>query len=453
MVSDINLFIPIEVKNREFYSKVLLARYAAERGFRVFLGRKSEINRLALGMSSGIYHGLSTAHNTSAFYEKLVKRGHRVSVNDEEGLVTFSDEMYLDLKVSQTTLGFVDRLFVWGREHYSTLASGRVEFTDNLRVSGNPRFDLLKPQFRGIYADEIKKILTRHSKLVLICMSFASCNHYIRGIDYLQSLIEKSVLRSPDSIAIYRRFQDGKIRAWHEFIRVIPLLARAYPDTHFVIRPHPSESDLPYRAIEAVHPNVFLDDEFSIHAWVLAAKAVIHHYCTSSVESFAAGTPGFALRPDPDPLVEKEIPYKCSRHCGSGEELIESLYPVLKGDVSQRFTLLVPDRDYSDTVHNIGPPVAAEVIATELAQLARRTVSGASVRNAYALHRERIRAMVVPFLKNDSTSHIYLSHKFDTITPAEVLRALSLLTFSNDKQFRVVSLGPMIVSVKHEVSR
>lgn len=40
------LYLPIEIKPREFKAKVLLALVAANRGFRVYLGTKASINRL-----------------------------------------------------------------------------------------------------------------------------------------------------------------------------------------------------------------------------------------------------------------------------------------------------------------------------------------------------------------------------------------------------------------------
>jgi surface carbohydrate biosynthesis protein len=451
---DANLYIPIELKNREFFSKVLLAKYAAQRGFRVFLGRKSELSALALRMPPGVYHGLGTVENLSGLYQSLVDRGNRVTVIDEEGLITFSDEMYLDLKVSPRTLAIIDRLFAWGAEHRRVLADGRPATAHKLRISGSPRFDLLKPAFRGVYDSEIAELRRRHRRFVLICMSFGNCNHYIRGLDYVQSLIEKKVLRTPRDIAAYRRYLANKMNAWLEFLRAIPLLATAYPEVDFVIRPHPSESSDPYRELGAAHANVFTSDDFSIHPWVLTAEAVVHHYCTSSVEAFAAGTPGFALRPEPDPQVEKEIAYQCSRQCGSAEALVEALRPVCATHRGAKLPLVVPERSYSDYVLNIGDAVSTEVIAAELATLASegelhggKTYRAARPRGVW---RSRARGLLAELNSRNGSSRRYISHKIGSMNAHEVRQVLQKLVPHEAMQFRCESAGHMIVSIEHE---
>ena len=58
-----NFYIPVEVKDRELYAKLLLAKYAAENNFNVILGKKNDLNRLVLSMPKGIYFGLGIAEN------------------------------------------------------------------------------------------------------------------------------------------------------------------------------------------------------------------------------------------------------------------------------------------------------------------------------------------------------------------------------------------------------
>ena len=53
-----NLYLPVEVKDRELYAKLLLAKYAAENGFNVILGKKNDVNQLVLNMPKGVYFGL-----------------------------------------------------------------------------------------------------------------------------------------------------------------------------------------------------------------------------------------------------------------------------------------------------------------------------------------------------------------------------------------------------------
>ena len=62
-----SLILPCETRNRELDAKVLLACVAAERGFRVFVGAKREINIQAARLPRSIY-----------FQKSLSKRSYRM---------------------------------------------------------------------------------------------------------------------------------------------------------------------------------------------------------------------------------------------------------------------------------------------------------------------------------------------------------------------------------------
>lgn len=449
MASPPSLFLPVEIKHRELYAKILLATMAARRGFHVVIGRKSEVNTLVMRVPPGVYYGLGTVRNFESFFAALRARGNRVVVSDEEGLVTHSDELYLDFKVSQATLDVLDLVFTWGAENHGVLAAGRPAAAGKLRITGNPRFDLLHPPYAGIYEHDIEAIRARYSKYVMVCTSFASCNHFIPDLDYVQALIEKKVLSSDESIAAYRRFQQVKAAAWQAFLSAIPQLARAYPETSFVIRPHPSENPDPYRSFEQDCGNVFVDDRFSIHPWILGADAVVHHYCTSAVEACAAGTPSFALRPTRDPAVEKEIPYECSTVCESADELVEAIGPTLRA-VRRERTAVPPG--YVRYVRNIDAPVAATLIVEQLCALAASTdVSSIAVRPLD--HRKRVasvvREVLFPFVPWSRASRRYVSRKFDRLTPTEVQRAIHILAPADARRFSCERYDANVVRIRY----
>ena len=85
MAAPVNLYVPVEIKHRELYSKILLAAHAAPRGFNVVLGRKQELNALVTQMSPGVYYGLGTVKNFAPHFAELASGGHRIVVSDEEG--------------------------------------------------------------------------------------------------------------------------------------------------------------------------------------------------------------------------------------------------------------------------------------------------------------------------------------------------------------------------------
>lgn len=449
-----DIYIPIEIKHRELYSKVLLAARAVRKGFTVTLGRKSELNNLVLRMPPGVYYGLGTVRNFAELFGEISRRGHLIVVSDEEGLVTHSDDMYLDLKVSEETLQVVDLLFAWGADNSNVIAAGRPEAAAKLRITGNPRFDLLQEPHRRIYDAEVAEISRRYPKYVLVCTSFGSCNHYIRGLDYVESLVEKKVLTTQASIDNYRRFQQVKMVAWRAFLDAIPRIAERYPDTHVVVRPHPSEDASPYHAFANAHDNVSVEGGMSIHPWLLGARAVVHHYCTSAVETFAAGTPGFALRPTRDPAVEKETPFMCSQICESPAALVEALRDSLSGAV--RLSRPPMPHAYANYVKNIDQPTAADRIVDEISaavNIARPPTSAGATFNrrhrggvasmTHALRRAA--SLVVPSRR---ATKRYLSHKVDGVTRQEVQRILTVFAPGESASFRCDAFEDNVVCIR-----
>ncbi|MDD5450337.1 MAG: hypothetical protein PHT49_00330 [Desulfovibrionales bacterium] len=438
-----NLYLPVEVKNRELYSKVLLAKYAAEKGFNVILGRKNDLNRLVLRMPAGIYFGLGVPENYKNFYRTLFELGNIVVVCEEEGLITYTDDMYLDMRISSKAMEYVDLLFSWGADNRNIISSNKKELSHKIKITGHPRFDLLKPEFSNVYKKEIAIIRKKYNKYILICTSFPSCNHFVPGIDYVQSLIDKKVLKSQESIDNFKRYQKIKTKTLHSFLEAIPLLAKKCPGTDIVVRPHPSENKEVYVKLAREFNNVHVESNiFSVHPWILAAEALVHHYCATAVEAYAANVPRFSLRPEADPLSEKEIPFECSKVCSSPEELVKAVHDCLV-DSSSKKHCVTPKKDYSDYVLNIGDIVSAKLMVDEISSIANRRSEKykSSMNNNRCYHEYTgrllffLRDVAAMVIRRNSVWRDYTSHKFDNFTVDEIRGVLS--SFGADAKGRL----------------
>lgn len=452
MKNQVNFYIPVEIKSRELYPKILLAKYAAKKGFNVILGRKSEINNIVTKMKPGIYYGLAAVKNFAPFYKILSERGHFIVINDEEGLVTYSEEMYLSMKVSRATIKIIDLFFSWGNENNKVILSGHPEAMTKLSITGNPRYDLLKPQFRSVYEKEIYDIRQKYKKFVLVCTSFASCNHYNCGTNYVQELIDKQVLTSDEVVESYKRYQKIKYTTLQSFLKAIPMLASVYPDTDIVVRPHPSENPTPYVELSQKFRNVHVEDKFSVHPWILSSKALVHHYCTTSIEAYSAKIPGFALRPEKDPTIETELPYDCSYECKTPDELISSI----RGCVDESVKKVMPintKKDYSDYVHNIDDIVASELIVNKICK--KLKTKKFKKNTNYKIYNDKnefyyfIRSVIEKIIPWNRGARNYISHKFDQLTVAEVKNVLGAYTGEDLGDFKCERLGNNIVNISY----
>lgn len=422
--TSMNLYIPVEVKNRELHAKVYLAKHAAEHGFNVILGRKNDLNELIVRMPPGAYLGLGAFENFRHYFAKLKRLGFTVVVNEEEGLVTYADRMYVDMRVSGATLQQIDALFTWGAENQQVLANAFPEHEKKFMVTGNPRFDLLKPKNRQVYAAEMQDIESKYGRFVLVCTSFSSINHFDKNLDYVKSLIDKRTLRSKESIENFTRYREVKQKTFTAFLDAIPELAAIDPEINVVIRPHPSENMDIYREFATKFPNVRVDARFSVHPWIIKAEALVHHYCTTSIEALAAGTPRFALRPLRDPLSEKEIPFGCSVECASVDDLVARIAECLatgKGKWQDKPL----EQDYAHYVSNIGDHLAAETIVSRIEELcaiqsAGISSGGALVKSLLAMATYTARKTLRNVLRRNGRNLHYLDHKFSHLSKDEV---------------------------------
>ncbi len=347
------LFLPIDVHVREALAKTLLAAAAARAGFNVVIGRKKEVTSIARSSSGGIFLGIGAQANFERQYDDLSARGIKVVVMDEEGLVTFSDEIYARTRLAPATLGRIDSYFTWGEHHDAVV---RSVAPTGLRVvtAGNLRFDVLKPGMRAAHDRQVAALRSRLGDYVLVVSSFAACNHFSGTDAYLQSLKEKKFIRSAADEAFFRRYIAFKRQVMEAFLAALPALARTAGDAKIVLRPHPSENIEPWVAAAMGHGNFSVESEGDVQPLILASRAIIHHYCTTSIEALAADHPAIAFRPFVDPEIETDRPYACSLEARSEAGLIAQLRKVLAGtdDLSRIRDELRPR--YARYVANMG---------------------------------------------------------------------------------------------------
>jgi hypothetical protein len=251
-----------------------------------------------------------------------------------------------------------------------------------------------------------------------------------------------------------------KSDAWRAFLAAIPMMARAYPKIDFVIRPHPSENPGPYEELAHTCGNVHLDGRFSIHPWLFGARGVVHHYCTSAVEAFAAGVPTYALRPSRDSSLEKEIPYECSANCASPAQLVDAIGACLSETGAA--SLRAPISSYSRYVTNIAGGFASDLIVDELYRAA------ASKRRSPARHERpgdslfqsvasrvtgRLREAAGPLLGGRRlANHRYIAHKFDRLSVADVEQPLQTLAGDTKESFDCRAVGHNMVRIRRKDS-
>ena len=115
------LFVPIEIRSRDYFPRLLISLMFASKGFDVYFGRKREIELLTKFYTNSFYLGLQTTKTYLQFYKKLKKNKFKVLVYDEEGLVTLNDKIYLSTRASSEIIDTVDYFLCWGSKQFNLI--------------------------------------------------------------------------------------------------------------------------------------------------------------------------------------------------------------------------------------------------------------------------------------------------------------------------------------------
>ena len=225
-------------------------------------------------------------------------------------------------------------LFAWGRDNARAFADFPGYPGCPIHVTGNPRVDLMRPELRGFYDDEVAAIRARFGRFVLINTNFSGLNHFHDDLSELRQNLEPGSGGVPDVFMAGRAaFRN---RVLEHFKRLIPALSRSLPGIRIVVRPHPSENHDLWREIAAGLDDVEIVNEGSVHPWLMACEALIHNGCTTAVEALILGTPAIVYQPIRDAVYDMALPNSLSHQAADIKDIEKTLHSILKGEIGVR---------------------------------------------------------------------------------------------------------------------
>ncbi len=291
------LILPCETRVRELDAKLLLGCHAAERGYDVIVGWKRAIDLAARRLPRGIYVGKSVTDRNMLVYRMMLGLGHLLVAWDEEGLVYASTDVYHRTKVGARALNAPDLLFAWGEANADAWRSYPDYGGPPILATGNPRTDLLRPDLRGYFSEQADALRAAHGDFILVNTNFSRLNHYYAWQSRQRKLIEDGGGAITGESDPRLGWASHKAALFEAFLAMVPALAKRFPDTTLVVRPHPSENAQAWLDAAADCTNVRVVHEGNVAAWLTAARATIHNGCTTAVESFLLGNTALAYQP------------------------------------------------------------------------------------------------------------------------------------------------------------
>jgi surface carbohydrate biosynthesis protein len=347
--------IPIETKAREFHGKLWLGLNLTQRGYSVVLGPSDEIKNTLYISEPDIYISKDPSDNNIELFSKLKKANCKICGLDTEGAVYPSLEDFGRNK--RESLRYFDRYFLWG-EAQTEFLQDRMDDSESLIPTGNPRFDLLNRNLRSIYSKNANSIRSIYGDYIIFNMNFSWANHY-NSKKHLEQ--QKRLFGEYDK----EKYSYVSI-LWNEFVAAIHYL-QSKINSNIVVRPHPSEDHSTYEDIFKNYNSVFVEYSGDVRKWIAGASVIVHNSCTTGIESALMEQPVISYQPIKNKKYDKRLPNLVSDEVYSRKTLYDRISYYL--DQQDSYTLTTEQyTELKRYFHNIDL-LASELIANEIDSL------------------------------------------------------------------------------------
>ena len=345
------IYLPIEIKARELDSFILIAKFAVQNDYRVYIGSKFAINRLLDKKKS--YGGL------------FVFKGGLPLENIKEIRKKVDHFLILDQEISPSCLDFkkeirkrvwpgseklIDKYYVLGNKALEVSKEVLKEMSPNIIKTGWPTIDLFRKEFKFLYEKKVREIRGRYGDFILFSSAFGFNSKKI--INDFYEIKKKSAWDSvKNDLDEIMKWAELSLKEFHANIDLFKKIDKDKSCPQIIIRPHPAEDHMEWNKIAKNFDNIKVIYEGSIIPWIYAAKALLHRGCASSVQAYMAGIPiGYPiLKKD---SIKRALPYDISECLYNFEDILDfckkniNSVSKYKKNFSESFCHMI---DYEDT--------------------------------------------------------------------------------------------------------
>jgi surface carbohydrate biosynthesis protein len=422
------LIIPVETKVRELDAKLLLAVVALQRGFDVTIGVLWDMEFLADLLDKGIFLDKSIAKTKEKWFRRCRQQGHRIAALDEEGLVYFDAETYRQLRIHPPSLEAANLFFAWGKDQAEVTASAVGVLAERIRLVGNPRFDLLRPELRKFHDDDVNILRSKYGRILLINTSFSFANSSNDADSLRQTFAQYPIEEKRPGF--FAGWMEAQHKVLQSFKEVLPLVRKRFPEHTIIIRPHPSESLRIWQDVALSLPKTAVIRKGNVVPWLLAADVLVHWNCTTAIEAFLLGKPAVAYRKERPDFYEQPLPNACSFHAASPDELLEMLDQAIAGHLVVSPEQLARQREILEHhVSSLQGSLSAEKMVEELFQLSQTFARKRNIsQQAVQIMKRLWRTMLDRLDSSRKIRNPYIAEKFPDTTVEEVRSRVCILS-------------------------
>lgn len=364
------LYLPIEILVRELDSRLLIALLATGHGMEVVLGQKWLMEHNMPSMPPGMWIFKTLSKRDAREMNRAKSFGNRIGSIDEE-VPAYSEGSGDMLWVSRDAVSLCDRIFCLGQGHHDSFTSKWPDLTKNLVITGNPRWDFLRPELHALLRQLAEPINKVHGKFILINTNSGNANSNKKSIEEIYKGYVKDGKLDPSSQHFVEHWNDFMAFEKSNLAAIGPLVRRlsvAFPSHKIIIRPHPAErTDFYEKAIAGIS-NAAVVFDGPVAPWLEACDLLIHTDCTTGVEAFALGKPIICYETIESPLHGWLLSGRLSVRATTEDQVVDAAGKLLSGKTNG-FPLAEMKRQYDHFIAGQEGPLAAERIVAAASEI------------------------------------------------------------------------------------
>ena len=320
------IYLPLEIKSREFEAKLALASRLVSNGCKVIIGQQWSLYKNLNNIPKGIF--LFKSHNKiHQNAMKIAKNAGHIILALEEETMAVCTEKSLRKCSTKSLYDFADYIFVHG-DFEKSFHDKEYGFPNKTIITGNPRIELLKKNYLPLYKDEIKKIKSRFGNFILINTNFGLTNSFMGDASKNFQISVNAGAYDPnnyESVQDYKDLVNWEIECAEGVYSIVQNLKNILPEMNIIIRPHPGEILENVVSKYSNIKNVFVIREGSHTPWTLASEFIIHPSCTTGLEALIGNKLAISYIPRKNWYSDQVLSNKVNKNFCKIKDLIEFL--------------------------------------------------------------------------------------------------------------------------------
>ena len=426
--SDKYVVMPLEVKVRDFNSRLVLSLELCKVGFNVIIGSQDIIQSQIHNLPEAIYFDKSLSRNKLNFFRKIKDLGFIIVSQDEEGLCSlFNYERYITQRVCNETLDLADYIFTWGSSEAELIKNKYPKNSKKVVVTGNPRIDLLRTPLIKSHNPLAEKYRQDYGPYFLFPSSF-TVNHAMGSENVNEHLIRMGRVQNKYDLEKYHTKQKFFEKTYSEYVSLVKKVANEFKDINIIVRPHPSEDHFHWNEIAKYQSNIKIISKGDVASWIIGSDLVIHSSCTTGMESFIIDKPVISYLPFTDHEYVKQISNSVSKVCSTKEGVIECIKDYQKKGSFDDYNRKGLIKYLSQHVVNVNGNFSYKLITNYLLKLEiRNKKSFLTLNNTFITKTKReVRKLKDSFLNPKNLK--YAKQKFSGLNQFEIESNIERIT-------------------------